>query len=252
MIFVDADDWLSLDACEEIVNSINDKTLLYLWSANKVTNDSIEKVITVNNEEMDSLVADIISVSKGQNTFIRSPWAKVYKQSILKKCCFPEDIYIGEDACFLLNYLQYIPGIEYISVEDGTWYNYRIVATSAVRRYKSDLYQQSVKQYCYILKKIDNMKYNGISSIDTALTAFCWGIFINLKINENKDKKNTDCKKWWNFVGKRMKWKQFDKKQIQKFYIFCSFVACFLNETCLEKIICKYIREHEISYTVNS
>lgn len=247
VLFVDADDWLSVDACEQIANAVEDKKLLYLWGANKVATNSIEKLVTVQKKDMPSLIADIISVSKGQNIFIRSPWAKVYKRSILEKCCFPEDIYIGEDACFLLRYLQYIPDITYVKVENGIWYNYRIIATSAVRRYKADLYQQSVKQYCCILNEIENTKYDGMCNIETALTAFCWGIFINLKLNENKAGKNEDCKKWWDFAKKKMRWRRFDKDQIPKFYIYCAFLSMFLNESCLEKNISEYIKRRRIS-----
>lgn len=64
VLFVDADDWLSVDACEQIANAVEDKKLLYLWGANKVATNSIEKLVTVQKKDMPSLIADIISVSK--------------------------------------------------------------------------------------------------------------------------------------------------------------------------------------------
>lgn len=112
-----------------------------------------------------------------------------FKRELIKNIHFPEDLYIGEDACFLLKCIEKVHSINQIRVFSDARYNYRIIPTSAVRRYKADLLEQSIKQYNYILSQISFMNMENEKVINTAMNMFCWRILVSIKKNEMQGKK---------------------------------------------------------------
>lgn len=73
-----------------------------------------------------------------------SPWAKFFKNKILKDndICFPKGIKVGEDALFVLDYLFYTKTIRFLSVSNyvyvGGWQSakYKITAEKAVGNFR--------------------------------------------------------------------------------------------------------------------
>ncbi len=89
--------------------------------------------------------------------FFRSVCGKLLFADIIKenRILFPENLYIGEDAIFLLKYSKYIDTIQIVS---NCGYNYRISDTSAVGRYKPPDLLAQYEQQIEILKRILRVK----------------------------------------------------------------------------------------------
>ena len=167
-------------------------------------------------------MADIIACPKFQFPYIRASWGKVFKRSVIQKLTFPEDIYIGEDACFLLNLLCQLNKIENVKICHDNWYYYRIINTSAVRRYKPDLYIQSEKQFNYITDLLEENHLTDNKYIKTALLMLSWEILFNLKRNEKLNpnyksiSKNYDCKRWMSKRSTFLKESKIELKRLTK------------------------------------
>lgn len=243
VLFVDADDWLDLDACKRINLKLRENVQIYFWKAVRVSEYGItERVDIKNPDSVDTLFADIIASPKGQNSDIRAPWAKVFSREILENIQFPEDVYIGEDACMILSCLNKIDNVNQIAIVNDSWYNYRIVATSAVRRYKSDLLEQSLKQYQYILNQIILHKSERSQAVMSALTDFCWNMFVALKMNEMKGEKSAnDCKKWWKVTQQHLINDHYEQNRISKFHMLCMRIGKVFGVTVTELLTQIYV-----------
>lgn len=244
IIFVDGDDWLECDACRKIVDQIDENIYLYFWYFRKFVDDIAEiqkdfhMPISIQN-----LMSDIIACSKYQNPYIRASWGKVYKRELIDGLMFPEDIYIGEDACFLLECLKRISSIQQIKFIPDAWYNYRIIQSSAVRKYKRDLLEQSIAQFKYITNFVSDMDIADEKPIATAMTMFCWGIFITLKRNELKiRKKSDDCKIWMSLTSNCLKNPKIEFEKMSKFIYLCWKICRVTNEYTLEGLVRLYAR----------
>ena len=115
--------------------------------------------------------------------YLRSVWGKFFDLKIIKqnKIKFDSKLYIGEDAIFLLEYCKYINCRE-IEVINEYGYNYRIISSSAVRRYKSDLLEQCERQLVLIKNNVDlNDNY-----IKLSISTFCWEVLFSLIKNSIK------------------------------------------------------------------
>lgn len=247
VIFVDADDWIDRDACEQIAEQLDGKSLLYLFSGKKCTGDTVEWIKPVAKEEnLAAWVADVISCPSYQYPYLRAPWAKVYKKELLTKASFPENLYIGEDACFLCDLLSSAVDINDIKVCQGNWYNYRIVTTSAVRKYKPDLLQQSEWQYQHMEHAIARGKWKGDPIIDTAMTLLCWDIYYSLKRNEVKSgQAKQDCAIWVQKMDAVLRRKHLQWKRVPKFRLLCWVTYSVLGRAVVENLMEKRLRKKE-------
>ncbi|MDO4942830.1 MAG: glycosyltransferase family 2 protein [Lachnospiraceae bacterium] len=242
--FVDSDDWLDRDACSKIVDELDGKSVLYIWNLRKCIGDVVEVQQDIHKPaSIQELASDIIACPKYQNYYIRAVWAKVYKRELVNDLVFPENIYIGEDACFLLECLKRISNVHQIKVIEDTWYNYRIIQTSAVRKYKKDLLWQSIAQYEYITAYISDVKIENVRSITTAMTMFCWCVFITLKKNELKSQKRSrECLRWAQLTIKYLKNSKIETKKLSKFMLLCWRLCRIVNMTIMEDLVGLYVR----------
>lgn len=239
VMFVDADDWLDLNACEKIVSVLHDGIKLCFWASYQ---DERIFLPIKKKESFDRIVADIIACNgKKQSAYIRAVWAKVFARELVKNTFFPEEFYIGEDACFLLNCLTKIEDVKQILLVNDGWYHYRIVQNSAVRKYKPDLFKQSIEQYNYIHRYISEMCFMNNKNIATAMTIFCWQIFISLKINSLKEKQQSkgkkDCFKWAEFADAYLRNTKIQIGSLSKLQIVCWILYKLSGEKAPEKVI---------------
>ena len=244
VMFVDADDWIEPDACSKIVYSIDKESLLYLWNIRVIKNENVElQKDILDPASIQEFVASIIAADKHQNPYIRASWGKLFKRELIKNIHFSEDLYIGEDACFLLKCIEKIHSINQIRVFSDAWYNYRIIPTSAVRRYKADLLEQSIKQYNYILSQISFLNIENEKVINTAMNMFCWRVLVSIKKNEMQGKKRTnDCKKWIKVSSACLKSSNIEKKQLSKFNLLCWKLSNVMSPAMMEGLVGLYVR----------
>ena len=218
IMFVDSDDWIEENACELIVNEIDQKSLLYFYSSRKYEDGRfLTQKEVVAECKINDLMADIVACPKYQFHYMRAVWGKVFKKEVLKDLQFSKTLYIGEDALFLLQCLVKINDINKVKFCKGYWYNYRILSSSAVRRYKNDLYSQDYIQFYEIKNLLFNTEYINTKSIQTSLFMLYWEIVINLIINEMAVEENkNDSKQWIHRENIEINFKLLDYKRFSK------------------------------------
>lgn len=206
--FVDADDWLELNAIEKVYNEVQNDYDFCFWDIVCTINKNKSlKPQYLDRATMEDIYETIISGIENSGYHIgslaRGIGAKFFRSDIIKNNSirFDENLYIGEDAIFILEYLRHIPNVTRIKIADIRGYNYRLLDTSAVHRYKGDLLNQSIRQLTAIQNFL-NQEFLDCKK-QTPLTVFCWSIFHNLIMNdmhqnntENHSEKWDDAKSW--------------------------------------------------------
>lgn len=240
VIFVDSDDWLDEDACQKIAGEIEEPYEWYLWSSKRFTNSQVKKAPPMEKwDSYESLIADIISTSR--NPYLRAPWAKVYLRTKLEQVQFPENIYIGEDACLLLDYVAVLLSLETIKVINDGWYYYRDNPNSAVNKYKPDLLNQSILQYTYIKNKIEEFGLQNSQCINSAMCVLCWNIFWDLKNNELKRrvrlKSNSDCKVFAQMTDKWLSYSRINFLSLSKAKRIFWMIYRIFGENIAEEVV---------------
>lgn len=191
--FLDSDDYLDLDIVEKCANCINEYNnvdFLYKFGYSIIEGEhkiSGPRLFAdgITYPEMLSYAMYPSNKKFQLGKFFRSVWGTVFNLKIIQKnkIKFPIDLYIGEDAIFLMRYFTYTKSIKIVCSEG---YNYRIVSNSAVHRYKKDLYEQSITQRRYIddILKSSNLCNN--KEIMKSKVLFDWWIFNMLSKNSNQ------------------------------------------------------------------
>lgn len=99
IMFVDGDDFLNENIVNELLNTLEEKKLDIIACNYSMYYSQSEKVVgnktdTTNLNE--SSIDFIKRLFEPEKRFC-SAWAKLYKMSLLKNMCYPENIYFGED-----------------------------------------------------------------------------------------------------------------------------------------------------------
>lgn len=167
--FVDADDLLEGDIIPTAISAMEENQLV-CWNVSCLYADTLVKEPEFSGV---NLAANVIHGGR----YLRACWGKLFLGQIIREngLRFPEDLYIGEDAVFLLQYLRFAKNVRFLPCYG---YVYRIHNASAVRRYKADLLQQSLLQMAYIRTLTGSS-----GKMQTPQTALCWDIFGKLLEN---------------------------------------------------------------------
>lgn len=111
IMFVDADDYLEIDACENLINGCRSNTDIII-SKNHIVNSKREIIEVKNNCNCDKIISNendkkelIASIFRDGNTkyhYVDTPWAKLYNRNFLldNKIRFKEDLKMAEDGLF--------------------------------------------------------------------------------------------------------------------------------------------------------
>lgn len=80
---------------------------------------------------------------------LNEPWKKIYRTDILhnNNVNFPISMYMGEDICMFVDYLQYIHSYSYVNLP---YYYYNKNDNSASARVKTSFIEQEMKLYSYL------------------------------------------------------------------------------------------------------
>lgn len=193
IVFVDADDTLDNNIVYEAVMKSEKRKLSY-WGYNIIGRSSqCGNVPDLDlNLDRNELIANaLFTLNRGYTigTYFRAVWGKLFETEIIKKhdIRFPENLYLGEDAFFLIEYLMYVNGINVIC-RNG--YNYRISQTSAVRRYKEDIYQQCNSQLNAALDIFVRYDFSKEKIMNIAFSDFKWMLYVTVLENSKTGLKN--------------------------------------------------------------
>lgn len=242
IMFVDADDWLDADACSKAAKLFHSDVDLYIYNTRAVRGNQIQNYFTnripAGKEE---LVSDIIFGRRNQNPYMRAVWGKAFSRRLVEKLKFDEALYIGEDACFLLECVLRLD-MQQIRFADTAWYNYRMIPNSAVRSYKADLMEQSIRQYLYIERLLDRSGQKMSGSIKNAMMRFSWGAAISLKANSMKKRlKSKDFQRWLTFAKDSLLDFGVERKELPRFHYLCSRVYRYWGGRVTEGVVWLYI-----------
>ncbi len=109
--FVDSDDYIEKDACEKLVSAIEGQDMaicgLKVWKGEKLLR-------TPHLEDEKCILRENIDVYFKLRKINLGPCNKLYKKSIIKKL-FREDLSLGEDTVFVLDYMRNVEKIRVIA-----------------------------------------------------------------------------------------------------------------------------------------
>lgn len=208
--FVDADDYLDNNIIASVVKKMEDQTVdLVGWNTYRIIESEIQKCkdIRFNQDDLRYIRAALISNYHGGfycGDYIRGVWGKLFRSNIIFKnnIFFDENLYIGEDSVFLM---EYILNARKVTLVNEFGYYYRILDTSAVRRYKADLLRQIVLQFESYERLLETDLSNPI--INNALCVLQWTLLHDLLINEKRSgrklKQYEDVCAWYAYMRKK-------------------------------------------------
>lgn len=185
IIFVDADDYLEKDACELLIEKVNDIEDIDVIISKAYFNNEGKKIGTKNYYKEDKVIETFkdkeellcsILQSKNKYTYVDSPWAKMYRTEFIKsnKIKFNKKLKVSEDGLF--NYEAYSLANKILYVDDFT-YNYVYYNDSACHKYK-DTWENDLNDCLEEFEKKFTEK--GIINLDYAYN--CFGLWKFFKI----------------------------------------------------------------------
>ena len=211
--FLDSDDYLDPDIFQkaaEIIEKQNGAPCLYKFGFSVLKDEQRSPgpelhCDGITREELLSYAIYPNSKKHALGNFFRAVWASLFDARILRAegIRFPEDIYLGEDALFMMRYLKHV---ETARIIDSRGYNYRILDTSAVHRYKADLYIQCQRQTELIKHLVSDLGVENDINIIQSIGLLYWRFFTVLAKNGKagcrkemleKERCNEDAKKWY-------------------------------------------------------
>ena len=134
--FVDSDDYLSLTFCEDLSKAYTDDVDLVISGFTMVYDDKeVETSIKIDHALNIKENIDVFFKSLGLG-MIYPPWNKLFRRELIK-CNFPEGVALGEDRCFVLDYLMHAK--KSIRVIDASGYMYIQYPGSAFHRARNDI-----------------------------------------------------------------------------------------------------------------
>lgn len=174
--FVDSDDWVEIDYCEKLYNSINkNDSEIVICGFNKIYDNQKEKCSFSKNSEYSSAMYTKYILNPQTGFGMVAP--KLIKKEIIENT-FNTNLKIGEDALFMLQLAKNVKKVTYI---DECLYNYRINADSAVRKYNSNyvetIHESMNEMYKFVCEMDENQTKEG--NIYNYITYHLFLIIIN-------------------------------------------------------------------------
>lgn len=164
--FVDADDWVDLNAFEETINQFNRTNCdVVLFSFIKVFNSTnrIPEILPFLSEEVldknriyNDLILNLISYDdETKESIMGAIWRCVFKANLLKQneILFDAEMHYAEDLIFCLNAFS---NCNSISILNKPFYHYRFNTSSVTAQYKSDHFDRQLFVYDKIKELFKN------------------------------------------------------------------------------------------------
>ena len=173
IMFVDSDDWLEKDACERLykykdenVDVIIGRNYVYREDKNE-REEAFFRGGKINEIKNKYEIYNILLTDRKSNKYIylATPWAKLYRSSLLKEnnTCFEKNIKIGEDMLFNLDAVVLA---KKIFIADELIYNYRKHNNNTENRLKSEFKENLENTYDKLEEKCKKNKLNLVREIN--------------------------------------------------------------------------------------
>lgn len=160
--FVDADDYIRADMLEQLLSALTDDVDFSVCGFNTVENEIISQVMCDEKKQVNSAEAARLCIQKGEWGLVI--WNKLFRRSTIfsnsESVRFPEDIFIGEDALWLIEVCCRTRTAVYVP---EACYNYIKRQNSAVYRSKRErLVESSASRYESAVRGYEILKNAGI------------------------------------------------------------------------------------------
>lgn len=123
--FVDSDDYIN----DTYLVLPEDKDIIFASYWNVVDEKESEGLSSA--RFLECHLSNIVA-KYGSNSMLRTPWAKFYRRDLIGNIRFPEDMKVGEDTCFVWQYLSRCQ--TYAVLPQSTYY-VRLSAMSSEQKY---------------------------------------------------------------------------------------------------------------------
>jgi glycosyltransferase EpsH len=194
LMFLDADDWLDVNLCSNLVKYLNNNTPdVIVFNYSKVIGDIIiPSPVNLTNysfkpSEMKELQLIILRYSKQYNGInLCTPWCKLYKTEMIKQneILFMKGLKRAEDMLFNLNVLEYAKDVRFFA---NAGYFYRINELSESQSLTPQITEMSYQVRGYLEEFIKVRKKEAV--FYEALNAYCIeNIFEQLYMYYSHDK----------------------------------------------------------------
>jgi len=141
--FVDADDYLEKQMTEKLISSIKMDTQLVICGYKTISRDSngirYKKNTVYDNKtySRDEFISELGNLF--YKKLLNTTWNKLYENEIIKRynICFPENVNMGEDLLFNLDYLNHCKKINLIneSLYNYIDYNYNSITSKYINNF---------------------------------------------------------------------------------------------------------------------
>lgn len=180
--FADADDWMKSDFVQKAVSAHQKYGCdTYCFNNFKVKNTTIEESSPIRpsskvycQDEIELLMNSLYIPQKNMNSgeLFRAVWGKVLSASIIRQNSlqFPENIRIGEDALFLLDYLA---RTRKVYIEDEAEYYYLVSNESATRSFRENYEQTIMDEYREMMSRFQQYGLN-----DQEASVYFWRVAV--------------------------------------------------------------------------
>ena len=151
IMFVDADDWIESNLCEQLMSGISNADLAIAGFYHLMPSGKKKNVFTCNSCYISLKVQLAVFFDNLYlKNFINSPCSKLYKRDIIGIQRFDKSVALGEDLLFNLEYLQECNTIFIIPFAG---YNYnRMNEHSATRKFRESDISQVINLYQHVKK----------------------------------------------------------------------------------------------------
>lgn len=171
ILFLDADDYLNENVEELLINAINSKSdfVVFDYKIDLYGKEVHKKYIKEKNDLLEDVIYKIYSTAE-----LNTCWAKLFKSDVIKKnkLNFYQDIRIGEDQIFVMEYINCIESVKNI---EGEILTYRINTSSAMNTYNPHCRFSDFEKSYFKIKNtrfakeseniLNEMNYNFFNSI---------------------------------------------------------------------------------------
>lgn len=144
VMFVDSDDWIEPQLCQSLMEGIGQSDIVIGGYTALLAKGQVKHVAKKNKirfpEEFPVIFAQLY-----KNNLLNVPISKLYKRNLIGTQRFDENIRLGED--FLFN-LEYLPKCKYISIVSLPGYVYNVLnENSATKKFRKGDFSQIVYLY---------------------------------------------------------------------------------------------------------
>ena len=155
IMFVDADDWIEKDACEEALRAAyqSNADITFFGYATDYTNREIKRVLEAVPEGVFEKESLELAILKGNQALgpveVGAPWGKLIRGSVIreKNIRYTPGLKKGQDTVFVLNLIENCSSFSY-HVYLG--YHYRMLGSSVSHRYNpeiTDIMERTLSAY---------------------------------------------------------------------------------------------------------